>query len=135
MISQCFITTPPNLASSFNQTHSTISSSPLYLHPSCSPSYPPSIPPTLPPLLSPHLIPSPPLYYPPRAIFAQTIKVEGLRGLYTGMNAQILRDIPFYATFFGTYDFSCRYLRTTTAWNDTAVYFVSGGLAGQVSRE
>ena len=52
----------------------------------------------------------------------------------TGMSAQVLRDIPFYATFFGFYEFSCRYLRATTQWNDTSVYFVSGGLAGQVTR-
>ena len=49
------------------------------------------------------------------------------------MSAQVLRDIPFYATFFGFYEFSCRYLRATTKWNDTSVYFVSGGLAGQVT--
>ena len=51
------------------------------------------------------------------------------------MSAQVLRDIPFYATFFGFYEFSCRYLRATTKWNDTSVYFVSGGLAGQVNRQ
>jgi len=53
--------------------------------------------------------------------------------LNIGMSAQVLRDIPFYATFFGFYELSCRYLRATTKWNDTSVYFVSGGLAGQVN--
>jgi hypothetical protein len=72
------------------------------------------------------------LALPLSAIFAQTIKTEGLMGLYRGIGAQVMRDIPFYSSFFGTYELSCRYLRATTTWNDTAVYFVSGGFAGQV---
>ena len=60
-------------------------------------------------------------------LIAQTYRNQGFRGFYTGIVAQIMRDIPFYATFFGTYEVSCRYLRKYTKWEDTAVYFVSGG--------
>ena len=51
----------------------------------------------------------------------------GIRGLYTGIAAQVVRDIPFYASFFGSYDVFCKMLKRTTDWNDTSIYFVSGG--------
>lgn len=43
------------------------------------------------------------------------------------MNAQLLRDIPFYASFFGSYEILCRGLRAHTDWSDTSVYLVAGG--------
>ena len=51
----------------------------------------------------------------------------GVGGLYTGIVAQVVRDIPFYASFFGSYDIFCRLLKKNTTWNDTSIYFVSGG--------
>lgn len=68
-----------------------------------------------------------------RDIFGQTIKTQGFRGLYTGFNAQVLRDIPFYATFFGSYEAFCTLFKKNTNWSDTTIYFVSGGLAGQIA--
>jgi len=66
-------------------------------------------------------------------IFAQTIKTQGFRGLYTGFSAQVLRDIPFYASFFGSYEAFCTYFKKNTSWSETTIYFVSGGLAGQLA--
>jgi hypothetical protein len=43
----------------------------------------------------------------------------------------VLRDIPFYSSFFGTYTVSCELLKYYTDFSDTAIYFTSGGLAGQ----
>lgn len=60
------------------------------------------------------------------------IKKNGLRGLYSGFGPQLLRDVPFYAAFFGTYDILCALFKKYTSLSDTAVYFVSGGIAGQV---
>ena len=42
------------------------------------------------------------------SIVRSTLKSQGLSGFYTGIGAQICRDIPFYATFFGVYDTLCR---------------------------
>ena len=50
-----------------------------------------------------------------------------MRGLYTGIGAQVMRDIPFYASFFGSYDIFCKILKKSTSWNDTSIYFVAGG--------
>lgn len=50
-----------------------------------------------------------------------------MRGLYTGIGAQVVRDIPFYASFFGSYDIFCKVLKKSTDWNDTSIYFVAGG--------
>ena len=38
-----------------------------------------------------------------------------------------MRDIPFYASFFGSYDIFCKILKKSTSWNDTSIYFVAGG--------
>jgi hypothetical protein len=67
-------------------------------------------------------------------IIKATMKKDGFSGFYTGMSAQCMRDIPFYASFFGTYESFTRFFRTSFPnWPDTAVYFVSGGFAGQIA--
>ena len=68
-----------------------------------------------------------------REILGQTLKAQGVRGLYTGFSCQILRDIPFYASFFGSYEAFCTLFKKNTSWSDTTIYFVSGGLAGQIA--
>ena len=67
-----------------------------------------------------------------RDVLFSTIKKGGVRALYTWIGIQIIRDIPFYGSFFGSYDLFCTYLKKNTKMSDTSVYFVSGGLAGQV---
>ena len=68
-----------------------------------------------------------------KEIFAQTIKKQGYRGLYTGFSCQVLRDVPFYASFFGSYEAFCTLFKKNTGWSDPTIYFVSGGLAGQIA--
>jgi Mitochondrial carrier protein len=60
-------------------------------------------------------------------ITTYTLQHAGVRGLYTGIGAQVVRDIPFYASFFGSYDIICKVLKKSTDWNDTSIYFVAGG--------
>ena len=60
-------------------------------------------------------------------ILKQTLKTQGIFGLYTGITAQIIRDVPFYTAFFGTYDVCCAMLRKNTDLPDASVYFISGG--------
>jgi hypothetical protein len=57
---------------------------------------------------------------------------RGFRGLYTGMPIQIIRDILFYGTFFGSYDVLCEVLKEHTNMSEAMVYFTAGGFAGQI---
>ena len=60
-------------------------------------------------------------------IIKVTLRTQGFKGLFTGLSAQMFRDIPFYATFFGFYEFSCRYFKKNTNFSDPTIYFLSGG--------
>lgn len=66
-------------------------------------------------------------------IMRALLKDSGPKGLYRGFGIQIYRDIPFYAFFFGTYDFSCKMFKKHTSLPDTTAFFISGGLAGQMA--
>lgn len=55
------------------------------------------------------------------------LRTRGPSGLYVGLGAQITRDIPFYATFFGSYELLCRYMKKHTDLPETSIYFISGG--------
>jgi solute carrier family 25 ornithine transporter 2/15 len=66
------------------------------------------------------------------AIAKEVFQKRGVRGLFAGVSAQVLRDTPFYATFFGLYDVFCGILRENTKLSDSAIYFLSGGFAGQL---
>ena len=59
-------------------------------------------------------------------IVKSTVAKDGFSGLYTGISAQILRDIPFYCFFFGTYELSCRILKDYWQLPESATYFISG---------
>ncbi|CAM9678080.1 unnamed protein product [Laminaria digitata] len=61
------------------------------------------------------------------------LRTQGIRGLFVGMGAQFSRDVPFYASFFGTYE--------TVVDGGKALpydiphellYFFAGGMAGVV---
>lgn len=52
---------------------------------------------------------------------------HGLRGFYRGIGSQILRDIPFYAGFFGAYEFFCSFLKKNTSLKEEFTYFIAGG--------
>lgn len=65
-------------------------------------------------------------------IAKDVVKRDGVLGLWKSPAAQVLRDIPFYGSFFGSYDILCHVLKQSTSWSDGTVFFVSGGLAGQI---
>mgnify|MGYP001799663791 CR=1 FL=1 len=63
-------------------------------------------------------------------------KNEGLRGCYRGMTLTLLRDIPAFAAYFGSYDGLCRLLsKTSNPYIDlqTGHLFLAGGLSGMAS--
>lgn len=66
------------------------------------------------------------------SIIGSTIRTDGMKGLYRGIGAQILRDMPFYLFFFGTYSTIRDYLKDHAKLPETVTYIAAGGLAGQI---
>lgn len=62
------------------------------------------------------------------------LRERGLGGLFVGMDAQIMRDAPFYAVFFGSYEISKFGLFALSSGSipEDVNYFLSGGIAGMV---
>lgn len=60
-------------------------------------------------------------------VASKILRTQGLGGFYVGFRAQLMREIPFFALFFGSYEASCQLLRKHTALNDPTVYVISGG--------
>lgn len=60
------------------------------------------------------------------------LRTKGIRGLFVGYGPQLIRDVPFYASFFGTYDILCYVMKKYTSLPETSIYFIAGGIAGQV---
>jgi len=67
------------------------------------------------------------------AIVSQIVAQRGYRGLFTGYSAQMLRDIPFGAAFFGSYEIMVQLAKRHTKFSDSTIYFMSGGFAGQIA--
>lgn len=66
-------------------------------------------------------------------VYKKMIKRQGLRSLFVGFDAQIMRDAPFYAFFFGTYELNCYLFRTyIPSMPEELNYFMSGGFAGML---
>lgn len=66
-------------------------------------------------------------------VYRQMIKRHGVRSLFVGFDAQIMRDMPFYAFFFGTYELNCYLFRTyVPSMPEELNYFMSGGFAGML---
>mmetsp|Transcript_71491 Transcript_71491/g.197961 ORF Transcript_71491/g.197961 Transcript_71491/m.197961 type:complete len:155 (-) Transcript_71491:13-477(-) len=64
-------------------------------------------------------------------ILKTMMKRQGFRSLFVGFDAQLMRDAPFYAFFFGGYELWCYFFRTNVpSMPDELNYFLSGGLAG-----
>jgi hypothetical protein len=58
-------------------------------------------------------------------IVRRMIKKQGLKSLFVGFDAQIMRDAPFYAFFFGGYELSCYMFRThVPSMPDELNYFI-----------
>jgi solute carrier family 25 ornithine transporter 2/15 len=45
-------------------------------------------------------------------IVRRMMKKQGLKSFFVGFDAQVMRDAPFYAFFFGGYELSCYIFRT-----------------------
>lgn len=58
---------------------------------------------------------------------AKIFRTRGLPGFYTGFGAQLLREIPFFSAFFGSYEILCQSFKKYTDLSDSSVYFISGG--------
>ncbi|GMH86203.1 hypothetical protein TrVE_jg5553 [Triparma verrucosa] len=61
------------------------------------------------------------------------INKRGVKGLFIGMDAQIMRDGPFYAVFFGSYEiFKYAIHHLSPSLPEDVNFFLSGGFAGMV---
>lgn len=60
-------------------------------------------------------------------LVSHVYKTNGLRGFYRGFGAQVLREVPFFSAFFGSYEILCQSFRKYTQLSDGTIYFVSGG--------
>jgi len=66
-------------------------------------------------------------------VYKKMIRKQGLRSLMVGFDAQIMRDAPFYAFFFGSYELNCYLFRTyVPSMPEELNYFLSGGFAGML---
>mmetsp|Transcript_18596 Transcript_18596/g.37263 ORF Transcript_18596/g.37263 Transcript_18596/m.37263 type:complete len:299 (-) Transcript_18596:481-1377(-) len=69
---------------------------------------------------------------PSSQVMKEIMKTRGFSGLWVGMDAQIMRDAPFYAVFFGSYEIFKFTLHNMGVENRDVNYFISGGFAGMV---
>mmetsp|Transcript_9199 Transcript_9199/g.13856 ORF Transcript_9199/g.13856 Transcript_9199/m.13856 type:complete len:302 (+) Transcript_9199:84-989(+) len=67
------------------------------------------------------------------SVISEMMSTQGIRGFYTGLGVQIMRDTPFFAVFFGSYSVVAGELKKRFNVNEHASAFVAGGLAGQIS--
>ena len=66
-------------------------------------------------------------------IYKRMMRKQGFKSLFCGFDAQLMRDGPFYAVFFGGYDLFCYSFRTLMPGiPDELNYFLSGGFAGML---
>ena len=64
-------------------------------------------------------------------IMKEMVRKQGWKSYFVGLDAQLARDVSFYAVFFGGYELSCHLFRTYAPWMpDELNYFISGGFAG-----
>lgn len=61
------------------------------------------------------------------------LRTQGIRGLFVGLGAQFARDVPFYASFFGTYETIVDQGKALPYEIPLELlYFFAGGMAGVV---
>ena len=66
-------------------------------------------------------------------VYRKMMREQGARSLFCGFDAQLMRDGPFYAVFFGGDELLCYSFRTNFPnMPDELNYFISGGLAGML---
>ncbi|TRY81724.1 hypothetical protein DNTS_031312 [Danionella cerebrum] len=74
------------------------------------------------------------LYRGPLHCISTVLQIEGLQGLYRGMGAMILRDVPGYTLYFIPYTLFCNWLNPdgNSSPNPCCIW-LAGGLAGSIS--
>jgi len=66
-------------------------------------------------------------------VYKRMMREQGVRSLFCGIDAQLMRDGPFYAVFFGGYELLCYSFRThVPSMPEELNFFISGGLAGML---
>jgi solute carrier family 25 ornithine transporter 2/15 len=66
-------------------------------------------------------------------VYKRMMRKQGIKSLFCGLDAQLMRDGPFYAVFFGGYELLCYSFRTLVpGMPDELNYFLSGGFAGML---
>lgn len=66
-------------------------------------------------------------------IMRSMIRQQGIKSLFCGLDAQLIRDGIFYAVFFGIYELNCYLFKTyIPSFPEELNYFMSGGFAGMM---
>lgn len=72
----------------------------------------------------------------PLGLVRNIVRREGIKGLYRGWTATVIRDAPSHAVYFGTYEYMRELLHPgcrTDSEESLSTMLVSGGLAGSLS--
>jgi len=72
----------------------------------------------------------------PLGLVRNIVRREGIKGLYRGWTATVIRDAPSHAVYFGTYEYMRELLHPgcrTGGQESLSTMLVSGGLAGSLS--
>ncbi|XP_017553639.1 solute carrier family 25 member 45 isoform X1 [Pygocentrus nattereri] len=72
-------------------------------------------------------------YRSPMHCMAVIFREDGARGLFRGVFALALRDIPCYGLYFLPYEFTCRMLTEKGKQSSTYAILMAGGIAGTMS--
>ena len=67
------------------------------------------------------------------SILKHILKTRGPLALYSGIVIQVQCSSLFYLSFFGSYNVICSQLKQYDIFAESFIYFVSGGLAGQIA--
>eukprot|EP00548_Thalassiothrix_antarctica_P004645 CAMPEP_0194142582 /NCGR_PEP_ID=MMETSP0152-20130528/11812_1 /TAXON_ID=1049557 /ORGANISM="Thalassiothrix antarctica, Strain L6-D1" /LENGTH=255 /DNA_ID=CAMNT_0038841583 /DNA_START=161 /DNA_END=928 /DNA_ORIENTATION=- len=66
-------------------------------------------------------------------IIKKMLAKQGIRSLFVGLDAQLMRDCSFYGFFFGSYELMTFFFRNyVPSMPDEVNYFLSGGFAGML---
>ncbi|XP_076868089.1 solute carrier family 25 member 45 isoform X2 [Brachyhypopomus gauderio] len=72
-------------------------------------------------------------YRGPMHCLAVIVREDGLRGMFRGAGALILRDVPCFGLYFLPYEFTCRLLTEEGKEPSTSAVLVAGGIAGVIT--
>ncbi|XP_010717377.1 solute carrier family 25 member 48 isoform X1 [Meleagris gallopavo] len=79
-------------------------------------------------------VPGFPVYRGPIHCFRTVLQKEGIAGIYRGMGAMLLRDVPGYCLYFIPYTFFCGWITPDGCISpNPASIWLAGGVAGAIS--